>query len=417
MNRTRRGAARVSITWIIVVMIAFFASLAMVFVFDGELEVEKKKVVTAIEAKQSADTKYDAEVDYGRQLSKLLGWYDKTLASPHTIVAEAEEGLTQFKDAFNNNEASVTDMQSMIKRAGEERNALIAEVRTLKAQVEGMKGEIAAGAASLATISSEKESEIQRLRGQISDDTQAAADTVDGLESQLADARATAQETLRQLTAKSGEVGTIKQQSRDRDAVYTTRLETMTRRLAWSREPERADGQILDVSEKLGLAYINLGKSNRLYGGMRFSIVDGRTGDNTVKAYCEVLNVMDGMSEVKIVDVRDPFDPPTAGDVIFNPLYDPTGLRNAVLLGRFTGTYNKAELRALLEGININAQARLDKTTDYLIVGAEMYTDADGEPLDDPLQPSDSPIYKEAQAMGVRIVPLKLVTDYFRKSN
>ena len=70
-----------------------------------------------------------------------------------------------------------------------------------------------------------------------------------------------------------------------------------------------------------------------------------------------------------------------------------------------------SELRALLEGININLQAKLDKTTDYLIVGAELYVDEEGEPLDDPLQPSDLPTYKEAEAMGVRIVPLKLVTD------
>ena len=122
------------------------------------------------------------------------------------------------------------------------------------------------------------------------------------------------------------------------------------------------------------------------------------------------------MSEVKVYDIRDRFDPPTKGDVIYNPLYDPTGLRNAVLVGRFSGSYNEKELRALLEGININLQAKLDKTTDYLIVGAELYVDEEGEPLDDPLQPSDLPTYKEAEAMGVRIVPLKLVTDYFRKT-
>jgi len=417
MNRSRRGAARVSITWMIVVLIAFFVSLAMVFVFDSEL-TKAEDATAAARQKEAAETAVadGLRVQY-RELSEVVGYYDTEVGAAASDVEQVGEGLTQFKDAFNEGDESVDTIQKMIGRSFEQRQRLTQEVRDLKSQVTTLQGDIDVRAASLASMTTDKDAQIRTLTQQLADANQAAADRQNELEAEIASVRSTLTDTESQLRTARGETDSISRAKREREAEYTTRLQNVTKKLAWSREPERPDGKILDVSEKLGLAYIDLGKNNRLYGGMRFAVISGTPGDDTIKAYVEVLNVMDLMAEVKIYDVRDRFDPPTAGDVIYNPLYDPTGLRNAVLVGRFTGTYSEKELRALLGGININLQGKLDKTTDYLIVGAELYVDEDGEPLEDPLQPSDLPVYKEAEAMGVRIVPLKLVTDYFRKTS
>lgn len=416
MTRSRRGAARVSITWMIVVLIAFFAALAMIFVFDGEVEKEKTKAAEAALRATTADQKFDEERQYTRTLSQLLGFYDKDIASERSEPPAVEEGLTAFKDGFNNTEASVADFQTMSQRAVTERNNLLRQIGDLKQQIATLQADIDVRATNLTSMTADKDAEIRRLTGELNDANQAAADRQAELEAEIASVRSTLASTEGELSSSKGETDDALRAKAEREAELTTRLENVTRKLEWEREPERPDGKILSVSEGLGLAWIDLGKSNRLYGGMRFRIVDGRAGDDTVKAWCEVLKVEDGMSEVKIFNVRDSFDPPTAGDIVYNPVYDPTGLRNAVLLGRFSGTYNETELRAVLDGINIHVQDKLDKTTDYLIVGAELYVDADGEPLEEPLQPSDLPTYKEAEAMGVRIVPIKLVTDYFRKA-
>jgi shikimate dehydrogenase len=71
-------------------------------------------------------------------------------------------------------------------------------------------------------------------------------------------------------------------------------------------------------------------------------------------------------------------------DIVYNPVYDPKSERYAILLGRFSGTWNKGELSALLAELNITVQDHLDKTTDYVIVGGELYADEDGEPLEEP---------------------------------
>jgi len=416
MTRSRRGAARVSITWMIVVLIAFFAALAMIFVFDGEVEKARAATSAAEQKEQTAISQLQEEREFSRSLSQVLGFYDKEAASERSDSSSATEGLTQFKDGFNVTEASVADFQTMFQRAVTERNNLTRTISDLNQQVSSLQADIDVRAQNLTTMTADKDAEIRRLTQQLNDANQAAADRQNELEAEVASVRSTLASTEGELSTSKGETDDALRAGKEREAEFTTRLENVTRKLEWEREPERPDGKLLSVSEALGLAWIDLGKNNRLYGGMRFRIVDGRAGDGTVKAWCEVLKVEDDMSEVKIFNVRDSYDPPTAGDIVYNPVYDPTGLRNAVLIGRFSGTYNEKELRAVLDGINIHVQEKVDKTTDYLIVGAELYVDDEGEPLEDPLQPSDLPAYKEAEAMGVRIVPIKLVTDYFRKA-
>ena len=94
------------------------------------------------------------------------------------------------------------------------------------------------------------------------------------------------------------------------------------------------------------------------------------------------------------------------------PTYDKPEL--AVLIGRFSGALSEESLRALLKSMNISVTKSIEKTTDFLIVGGEMYTDPEnGQPLETPVQPSDLPIFKEAQAEGVQIVALKELRQYF----
>ena len=70
-------------------------------------------------------------------------------------------------------------------------------------------------------------------------------------------------------------------------------------------------------------------------------------------------------------------------------------------------------LQVLLAGMGIEVQDELDFSTDYLIVGSDLFVDEEGTPLDDPLSPTDLPVYKDAQANGVQIVPLTKLRSYF----
>ena len=105
--------------------------------------------------------------------------------------------------------------------------------------------------------------------------------------------------------------------------------------------------------------------------------------------------------------------PVVAGDYIVNPVYDPDGSYNAVMAGRFSGLYAKEQLTSLLGDIGIRVQDELDLTTNFLIVGEPVMQDEDGYPLEEPLEPSDLPVYQEAQAKSVQIIPLSQIEQFF----
>jgi hypothetical protein len=115
------------------------------------------------------------------------------------------------------------------------------------------------------------------------------------------------------------------------------------------------------------------------------------------------------MAEIHFYDQADPMDPPVAGDVVYNPLFDPRGERAALLIGRL----DKNQIEPLLKGMGVTVQSKLDKSTDFLIVGGEMYTDENGQPVETPIQPSDLPVYKDAVAQGVQVVLVKDLRQYF----
>jgi len=142
---------------------------------------------------------------------------------------------------------------------------------------------------------------------------------------------------------------------------------------------------------------------------MKFRLVSGSHGSNHLKAWCEVNSVKGDMAEVRIYDQTDPMDPPVAGDVVFNPLFDPRGERSALLIGRL----DKNQIESLLKGMGMTVQTKLDKSTDFLIVGGEMYTDENGQPVETPIQPADLTVYKDAVAQGVQIVLVKDLRQYF----
>lgn len=107
----------------------------------------------------------------------------------------------------------------------------------------------------------------------------------------------------------------------------------MGKSLAFLKEPESKDGQVLSVSEHLALGWIDIGADERLARGTRFRVVSGKIGAQKLKGWAEVTEVKPTMAEVSFSEIVDRFDPIVEGDVIFNPIYDPKGERTAVLCG------------------------------------------------------------------------------------
>lgn len=414
MKRSQRGAARVSVIWVVAFGVLFLVGIAVGFF--GMQEAAKAQQ-EALAARASAKAAEDQQGDATKRfvdLSKSVGWYDPTSSAANTDITALQGGLTELKTSFPDLGADVTNLAAALPTIQAAYLARAKEIETLTDAKNKLEGEKKTLEDSLREAVRQKDTELANLQKQLGDDANTAQQRQTELERSVASLTTRSNELDAQLREQRGN---LDKTSRDFEAerqTWETKRKADRAVLKFQEEPAAADGAVLTVSKDLALGWINLGSKNRLARGMRFAVRSGAPGDQPIKARAEVTNVKADMAEVLFYDVVDRFDPVLAGDKLFNPLFDATGARRATLIGRFTGQFNEAELRVLLANMGITVQDKLSYDTDYLIVGAEMYVDENGQPLEDPLQPSELATFKDAEANGVQIVSIEDLRTYFK---
>ena len=414
MNRSIRGAAKVSIVWTIVGIVLFVVALVMFFLTNQELGKQTDRATKAEAELKAVNDAKEAELKAKQELSSWVGFYDESAASS-TDLAAVQEGLKNIRAAFPDVGEDVKSLSKALPIVIASNTALKDKVKAQEEQLASLRSENETAGKTARDLATQKDTEIADLRRQLADTETAKVDQQTILERQVAEAVENFKDRDAKLIAARKAIEDANRKSLQKEESLRTRLAEQGRKLnPFVEEPEAPDGKVLEVSTDLHLGWINLGSDHRLAMGTRFFVVSGMQSDRRVKAMAEVTRIREDMAEVAFVERNDPFDPPAPGDLVYNPLFDPTGVRYALLIGRFSGAQSQGELTALLEGMNIKVQKSLDKNTDFMIVGGEMYVDENGQVLPEPMQPTDLPVYRDAVAEGVQVVQATDLRKYFR---
>jgi hypothetical protein len=409
MKRSQRGAAKVSVIWLVGLVVAFLIALVMFFLTNEQAttwqgESTRKDARIAELEKQNKE-----RTESILAISKLLGFADPATASASDLEAGAK-GLAEAQKAIPDADQGAKDYQSLVKSLIPIYAAKDGRIKDLQTQLDSALSEGKSVGTRMNEAVATAEKEKTDLRQQLQDTESRLNDTKTDLERQIGEARENFKSSDAQVNKLKQELADLKAGFDNEKLALQTRMDEQGRKLnPFVKEPERADARILEVSKGLKLGWIDIGSKQRLSSGMRFRVVSGQHGSKHVKAWCEVNSVKGDMAEVRFFDEADPMDPVVAGDVVFNPLFDPRGERAALLVGRL----DKNQIEPLLTGMGMTVQTALDKATDFLIVGGEMYLDENGQPVETPIQPSDLPVYKDAVAQGVQIVLVKDLRQYF----
>jgi hypothetical protein len=417
MARSNAGKIRIGIVWLVVAGVLFLGSATLAFVTQSDLETEKGRVTSANAELSTKVAEAARLTEERRRISTVLGWYVRDSGDPQSDPEAALKALEDLKATFPDIGAAEKDYETAIEKivaAYNERGRKLAELET---RIKGLESELSAAQAATGQITADKDSTIADLRGQMADEQKNAEDSKQELEGRLVQLRTQLAERDGEVRKTREDAGLEKRRAEQQKAIDDARIAQLARDTLFAKDPHSTapDGNILEVSDRLGTGWIDIGANQRVVRGIVFEVRSGRPGETAIKALAEVTAVKGNSAEVYFTSVADRFDPPVAGDVVSNRLYDPVGGRNAVLVGRFSGTFNEQDLKALLGKMGIVVQPRVDKTTHFLIVGSELWNDpATGEPLDEPVQPSDLAEYKQGESLGVQIVPLQDIREYFR---
>ena len=410
----RRGAARVSIAWLITMVVLFLAAMFFAYIgLDGQAKAEKVAEEARAE-RQIADDRLTEESKKLSDLSRVVGFYDTSAATPRSNLDAIAAAMAQVKSTFTDMKEDVKTLQDVLPRTEQAYLARGRELTTLRDQKNTLDSEKATQAASLQEALRQKDQQISDLQRQLNDQSANAAQKQTELENRIAALNNQRNQLDAELRAARASGAEDVRALQDEITTLQVRLAAQGDKLRFLAEGESPDAEILAVSKNLELGWIDVGAKQRLAPGTSFSVVSGKVGSKRIKAMATVTKVEANQAEVAFTQVSDRFDPPVAGDVVYNPLYDPRGQRNAVLAGRFAGQWNEAQLKALLSEMGIHVQDELSLDTDYLIVGSELYLDPEtGEPLEEAMPVSELSVYKDAEAKGVLILPIRDLRNYF----
>lgn len=416
MLRSNRGAARVSAVWMISVGVVALVALAFAFISQGDQKKEVDRANAAEAARVEAEARADALAEKKRDLSTTLGWYDRESADPESDLELAKRALGDLRTTFQDIQDTDQDFETVLPKIVAAYNARGTTISTLEARVKSLEGEVASAQKAVFDIQAAKDQTIAQLRQEIADEKQNSAqrqseleDRVSGVQQQLADRDA-------QLRALRAEIAEKERAWEQEKQLAQARILNLTNKTKFARGDfaNEPDGTILEVSQRTGLAWVDLGAKQRLVNGMRFRIEGGIPGQMRLKGWGEVTKVEANRAELAITDLTDPYDYVQPGDVVINPIYDPVGSRNAVLAGSFSD-YSHNELVSLLGELGIQVQEEVGPTTDFLIVGGPIFNDPEtNEPLEEPIAVEEQAQYKNAVNLQVQIIPLRDVRQFFR---
>lgn len=415
---SQRGAARVSAAWLIALVVLFLVAVAFAFLTQSDLSSLQESNDSLRASNNEAVAAVEVERQGRRDISRVLGFFPPETADPNSNIESAEEALGRLRDAFPDHlGASDETFEATVGKIISAYNARGATITELNTRNETIQSELTAAQKAASATASDKDETIAALRTQLADEQQNAAARQQDLEDRLAAAQEQTSERDGELRTTRSDFNAERRALEQEIARREVRISELANITKFAKEPfaDKADGAVLTVSESLPYGWIDVGANQRLTTGTRFRVETGSVGQRRFKAWAEVTDLEANRAQVLFTDLVDRFDPVAPGDVVVNPLFDPTGERNAVLAGRFSGTYTRDELGVLLDRVGINVQEDLSLTTHFLIVGQELYYDpVTSEPLEDPLQPEDLPVYKQAEDQSVQIIPLQDLQAFFR---
>lgn len=279
------------------------------------------------------EVKWDAALDRpGETLIDLFGKLRKDTDTARAAQRTAEAGFAEAQKTFDGDRKALNDQ--LAKARDDLRDAQNKAVADLQA---------------------EKKSYLDRVTAFDKDISQELANQRAG----RADDQAAAERESRRLAA------TIKgkdEQIAARDAKIAPPN---------SLEADVPKGQILRVDRDSGMVYINLGSADYLKPQVTFSVLpphtSGRTAANReAKATVEVVQILEPhLAMARIVSSTNAMrDPILAGDLVFNPSWNPSQREHVALVGIFDldgdGRDDTAEVVRNLEKQGIVVDAWLD---------------------------------------------------------
>lgn len=400
MSQNNRGAAQVSLMWVI-------ALAVIVLLSAGFGYVQNDQYTKAEEARVKAVQNFEAEK------AKTVEATTARAEDFQTLGFASEDGSTVSREAMNIwknewvsrfglDEGSVSKIEDLSGPVIAKYEEVVGQRDALQSEVTQLRNDLGSKTTANSTAMRDKDATIADLRNQLDDMKNSKDQEIVNLERQ----RDSLRDQLRDRDSTVTELRAVNdQQARDsasalavlqqRNDILSGRLNDVARRAA------SPDGSILAVNGALASAWIDRGAKDRVTVGMEFEVRNASS--NALKGRLKIVSVEANRAEASILSQVDQYDPVRENDLILNAIYDPNRKPVAALLGNGFGKYNANDMRAMLAEVGVEVREAVTSETDYLLLGTPFFDEETGDMMLWDVQDG----YKAASALSVEVIPMR----------
>jgi hypothetical protein len=258
-----------------------------------------------------------------------------------------------------------------------ELNATLPELNRLRSEKVAALAEVEAARATARKEKSELEEQLEKERKEKGD-----------LNAKLLeDAKAYDAEKQRLLAEKKQVADEMAQKEEERliaEARLESKIRELESRIVQMEEKKKrsladtdADGEIVHADQRLGLAWVNIGRNQRVRRGTVFDVFQYvKGGVKKHKGKVEIRALDDDRAQVAILSQSDISDPVVKGDFIASPFYDGRKSMVFVFVGEKLSTRSRYSMDELIRRIEetggrVDKQITIDTDFAIAIEGAE----------------------------------------------
>lgn len=355
--------------------ILFAASVVVAFVLHGETGELEGKISSLEKQNSEAEARARKNIEERDKLRVLIGGPDAADNWPGdaTFTTELKELETEYNEVLEGESTDLSkasfshlsdpydDLMSLINALITEKTRLAATNKSLRATMENQRAAHATARQELETTKASLSEELASVQTQLEQAEQESRTKIEDLtnenEENLEEIDRLKRETQRQVAILNNEIGTLK-----------LRLDVLNseRNAVRSIEDVAADGEVIEVESRSGLAWINLGREDNLRNGVVFRIFQDIGGKKVWKGRLEVRRVEEEFSQVKILEQESALNPIAAGDQITSVFFD----RDTKPVFVFAGdksTIKLDSIRRKLESMGAVVQDQVGVNTSFLV--------------------------------------------------
>jgi len=359
---------QVPLAALIVFVALFVITAGLSYVFYQQSSKKQLELDSAIQAREAAQDQLKQTNDRMAELQGLFGWEDWN-AARRLLAAEDPQKL-QYDLPADVTHGTLNNTRELAQFLLQVRHDYLAAWQAVKEAFDSESEARRAAEIAREQAIIEREAQLQQQREQLEIQIKSLQTDLAELKEIHNDLNEKYVDEIAEKDKLADLYASLQKQAEEQQNQIHALEDKLAERAIFAKAAElEPDGEILNLDQQLGFAYINLGRNENVQPGWRFKVVRKTPRGYEAIGDAEVRRVEEKVSRVA-VRAYNARVPVVKGDSVANPAYDPKKSIMFAFAGKLD-VFTIDEAKKLTQIYGAKVADALSPYVDYLVIGRD----------------------------------------------